>query len=124
MFGTGVDETGTVTLTTGEDQDNKQSDSNGSSIFENETDTDVWDMIQDVYVTNLTINSGVTLRTRGFRFTETSQNVNAADIHFSNGGGQFFNSTSSDNPTVTGFKFAPHTGNWAQGEITVYGYNI
>ena len=63
-------------------------------------------------------------RQRGFRFSETTQNVNASDIHFSNGGGQFFNSTSSDNPTVTGFKFAPHTGNWAQGEITVYGYNI
>ena len=72
--------------------------------------------------------SGVTniqaARSRGFNFMHTEQNVSSSDIHFGYGGGQFFNTTSSDNPTVTGFKFAPHTGNWAQGEITIYGYGV
>tara|TARA_Y200000002_G_scaffold255459_1_gene211881 strand:- start:117 stop:893 length:777 start_codon:yes stop_codon:yes gene_type:complete len=72
--------------------------------------------------------SGVTnvqaARTRGFRFFSTQQSVNASDNHFQHGGGQFWNSTSSDNPTLTGFKFAPHTGNWAEGEISIYGFKV
>ena len=42
-------------------------------------------------------------RSRGFYYTEHNVQTQM--------GGQFFNTTSSDNPTVTGFKFAPHTAN-------------
>ena len=72
--------------------------------------------------------SGVTnvqaARTRGFRFFSTQQNVNASDNHFQHGGGVYWNATSTDNPTLTGFKFAPHTGNWAEGEISIYGFKV
>ena len=63
-------------------------------------------------------------RSRGFNFHHSEQNVSSADHHFGSGAGYFWNATSSDNPTVTGFKFAPHTGNWAQGEITIYGFGV
>ena len=72
--------------------------------------------------------SGVTnmqaARTRGFNFHHSEHNVSSSDHHFGQGAGYFWNATSSDNPTVTGFKFAPHTGNWAQGEITIYGFGV
>lgn len=72
--------------------------------------------------------SGVTnvqaARSRGFRFFSTQQNVNASDNHFQHGGGVFWNATAAHNPTLTGFKFAPHTGNWAEGEITIYGFKV
>ena len=63
-------------------------------------------------------------RSRGFNFHHSEQNVSSADHHFGSGAGYFWNATSSDNPTVTGFKFAPYTGNWAQGEITIYGFGV
>ena len=79
LFGTGVDETGTVTLTTGTSQAAKTSDSNSSNIFTNSA-TNVWTMQQDTYVTNLTVNSSVTLKTNGFRLYVKSTLTNNGTI--------------------------------------------
>lgn len=63
-------------------------------------------------------------RRRAVSYFNTQQNVNASDNHGFRGWGLFQNNTSSDNPTVTGLKLAPNTGNWALGEIAIYGMKV
>tara|TARA_Y100001954_G_scaffold34582_1_gene33024 strand:- start:1141 stop:1827 length:687 start_codon:yes stop_codon:yes gene_type:complete len=54
----------------------------------------------------------------------TGQTTNAADFHGMNGWFTFWNSTSSDNPVATGLKIYPSGGNFAEGEISVYGIKV
>ena len=63
-------------------------------------------------------------RRRAVSYFNTQQNVASADNHGFRGWGLFQNNTSSDNPTVTGLKLAPNTGNWALGEIAIYGMKV
>ena len=63
-------------------------------------------------------------RQRGVSYFNTQQNVNAADNHGFHGFGLFQNNTATDNPTVTGLKLAPNSGNWAEGEIAIYGMKV
>lgn len=63
-------------------------------------------------------------RQRGVSYFNAQQNVNASDNSGFHGFGLFQNTTATDNPTVTGLKFAPNSGNWAKGEITIYGFKV
>ena len=63
-------------------------------------------------------------RRRAVSYSNSQQIVASADNHGFHGWGFFQNNTSSDNPTVTGLKLAPNTGNWALGEITIYGMKV
>ena len=63
-------------------------------------------------------------RRRAVNYFNSQQNVASADNHGFHGWGFFQNNTATDNPTVTGLKFAPNSGNWAKGEITIYGFKV
>ena len=63
-------------------------------------------------------------RQRAVSYFNTQQNVASADNHGFRGWGLFQNNTATDNPTVTGLKLAPNTGNWALGEIAIYGMKV
>ena len=63
-------------------------------------------------------------RQRGVSYFNTQQNVASSDNHGFHGFGLFQNNTATDNPTVTGLKLAPNSGNWAEGEIAIYGMKV
>ena len=63
-------------------------------------------------------------RKRNGQFWWSGQTTNAADNHGMHGWFTFWNSTSSDNPVATGLKIYPSGGNFAEGEISVYGFKV
>ena len=84
LFGAGED--GSATLTTG----TGQSSLGGGLIDSHNSTANLWTLLADVYLENLTVNSSVTLKTAGFRIFVKDTLINNGDINNSgtDGSGQ------------------------------------
>lgn len=72
--------------------------------------------------TGVVNGEGSPARVRHFSFNCSEKNANASDYHQHWGGGHFRNNDSSHMPQVTGLILTPSSGNFTEGNVSVYGY--